>query len=196
MCGSWVIILMCGIAAPEILFGDLRSIYLNSFFYSLRQDSTLNAFHGQALATALKLNNTVVDLKLANNYCGNEGAEACEHICDELTAGGLGPAGLWLTLTVSHFLKHWVDGCCFCFFWRQWRPVSAPMQRSSVWTWITVESVMLGWRPGGCFAAVGPVFDWSCRDVTRLLGNAVDYVWRWRCWGIFCMNLYDRYQAL
>ena len=44
------------------------------------QDSTLNAFHGgQALATALKLNDTVVDINLAqNDKCGNEGAKACE----------------------------------------------------------------------------------------------------------------------
>ena len=35
---------------------------------------------------------------------------------------------------------------------------------------------MLGWRPGGCFAAVGPVFAWSCGDVAPLLGNAVGYV--------------------
>ena len=34
---------------------------------------------------------------------------------------------------------------------------------------------MLGWRPGGCFAAVGPVFAWSCGDVTPLLGNAVTF---------------------
>ena len=41
----------------------------------------LNAFHGQALATALKSNNTVVDINLAgNDDCGDEGAEACEHI--------------------------------------------------------------------------------------------------------------------
>ena len=80
MCGLWVIIFLCRIAAPEILFGDLRSIYLNSLFYSLHQDSILNAFHGQALATALKLNNTVIDINLAENDCGNEGAEACEHI--------------------------------------------------------------------------------------------------------------------
>ena len=59
----------------------LRSIFLNSLCFSLHQDSTLNAFHGQALATALKLNDTVVDLNLAqNDGCGNEGAEACEPI--------------------------------------------------------------------------------------------------------------------
>ena len=42
----------------------------------------LNAFHdGQALATALKLNDTVVDLNLADNWqCADEGAEACEPI--------------------------------------------------------------------------------------------------------------------
>ena len=68
-------ILLCGIAAPEILFGDLRSIYLNSLFYSLHQDSTLNAFHGQALATALKLNNTVIDINLACNECRDAGAK-------------------------------------------------------------------------------------------------------------------------
>ena len=66
------------------LFGDLntlRSVFLKSLFYSLHQDSTLNAFHGQALATALKLNNTVVYIDLAqNDGCGNEGAEACEPI--------------------------------------------------------------------------------------------------------------------
>ena len=54
---------------------------MNSLFYSLHQDSTLNAFHGgQALATALKLNDTVVDINLARNNSGNEGAEACEPI--------------------------------------------------------------------------------------------------------------------
>ena len=55
---------------------------MNSHLYSLHQDSTLNAFHGgQALATALKLNDTVVDINLARNHeCGNEGAEACEPI--------------------------------------------------------------------------------------------------------------------
>ena len=38
---------------------------------------TLNAFHvGQALATALKSNNAVVDINLAyNGLCGDEGAE-------------------------------------------------------------------------------------------------------------------------
>ena len=59
---------------------------MNSSFRSIPgikiiQDWTLNAFHGQALATALKLNNTVVDINLAaNRNCGNEGAEACEPI--------------------------------------------------------------------------------------------------------------------
>ena len=54
---------------------------MNSHVYSLHRDWTLNAFHGQALATALKLNDTVVDINLAqNNLCGNEGAEACEPI--------------------------------------------------------------------------------------------------------------------
>ena len=59
---------------------------MNSSFRSIPgikiiQDWTLNAFHGQALATALKLNNTVVDINLARNYeCGDEGAEACELI--------------------------------------------------------------------------------------------------------------------
>ena len=50
--------------------------------YSWHQDWTLNAFHGgQALATALKLNNTVVEINLAQNgNCGNKGAEACEHV--------------------------------------------------------------------------------------------------------------------
>ena len=67
---------------------------------------TLNAFHGgQALATALKSNETVVDINLASNHeCGNEGAEACEHIWDELTARGLDLPDIdqhWLTLTVA-----------------------------------------------------------------------------------------------
>ena len=58
-----------------------RSVFLNSLFYSLHQDSTLNAFHGQALATALKSNESVGDINLAkNDGCGNEGAEACEPI--------------------------------------------------------------------------------------------------------------------
>ena len=62
----------------------LRSVFLNSSFRSIPcikiiQDWTLNAFHGQALATALKLNDTVVDINLAqNDGCGNEGAKACE----------------------------------------------------------------------------------------------------------------------
>ena len=47
--------------------------------YSWHQDWTLNSIHGQALATALKLNNTVVDINLPHNDCGDEGAEACEH---------------------------------------------------------------------------------------------------------------------
>ena len=64
----------------------LRSVFLNSSFRSIPgikiiQDWTLNAFHGQVLATALKLNGTVVDINLAqNDGCGNEGAEACEPI--------------------------------------------------------------------------------------------------------------------
>ena len=83
----------------------------------------LNAFHdGQALATALKLNDTVVDLNLADNWqCADEGAEACEPIWDELTAGGLDLPDiywLWLTLTVSHFSNtEWMDvlSACFCY---------------------------------------------------------------------------------
>ena len=71
---------------------------MNSLFYSLHQDSTLNAFHGQALATALKSNESVVDINLArNDRCGNEGAEAFEPISDELTAGGFDLT--WQTLT-------------------------------------------------------------------------------------------------
>ena len=85
----WVVsILLYETAAPEMFFLEtwMYSKYfemnlLNSLFYSLHQDSTLNAFHGgQALATALKLNDTVVDINLADNECGNEGAEACEPI--------------------------------------------------------------------------------------------------------------------
>ena len=197
MCGLWVIILLCRIAAPETFFRDF-----NVFQILWDQFIRIHTFtpgtqtglwiHGQALAVALQSNQTVVDINLARNgKCGNEGAEACEPIWDELTAGGLGPAGLWLTLTVSHFLKHWVDGCCFCYFWRQWQRSSARTQRYSGWTWITVESVMLGWRPGGCFAAVGPVFAWSCRDVTPLLGNGGRLRLTMTLLGKSCMNLYD-----
>ena len=96
----------------------LRSVFLRSSFRSIpcikiSQDWTLNAFHGQALATALKLNDTVVDINLAGNHCGNEGAEACEPIWDELTAGGFDLPDTdwhWQTLTVSHFFElEWMD---------------------------------------------------------------------------------------
>ena len=72
----------------------LRSVFLNSLFYSLHQDSTLNAFHGgQALATALKLNGTVVDINLAHTWqCADEGAEACEPIFRRVDGWWLGPA--------------------------------------------------------------------------------------------------------
>ena len=76
------------------------------------------------------------------------------------------------------------------FFCRQWRRSSARMQPSSVWTWRNVESMMLGWRPGGRIwlqwrapamkdPGVGPKIAWS--------RNAADYVWvwLWRCWGGF-----------
>ena len=60
---------------------EISLFEFTSHVYSLHRDWTLNAFHGQALATALKLNDTVVDINLAqNNLCGNEGAEACEPI--------------------------------------------------------------------------------------------------------------------
>ena len=46
------------------------------FFSSHQKWIALNVFHGgQALATALKSNNTVVDINLAANYCCDEGAE-------------------------------------------------------------------------------------------------------------------------
>ena len=98
-----------GLPHQKSFFADL-----NSLFYSLHQDSTLNAFHGgQALATALKLNNTVVDISLARNSgCGNEGAEACDLRWVDC---GLGPERHWPTLTVSDFFELGVDGCCFCY---------------------------------------------------------------------------------
>ena len=116
-----------GTAAPETcLTTSTYSKYFEiSLFefklpqYSLHQDSTLNAFHGgQAWATALKSNKTVVDINLAGNYdCGNEGAEACEPIWDELAAGGFDLPDAdwhWQTLTLTHFSEQCVDGCCFC----------------------------------------------------------------------------------
>ena len=63
-------------------FETLRPVFLNSSFRNIPgikivQDWTLNAFHGcQALAAALKVNTTVVDINLCSNYgCGDEGAE-------------------------------------------------------------------------------------------------------------------------
>ena len=101
--------------------------FLNSLFYSLHQDSTLNAFYGgQALATALKLNDTVVDINLARSYeCGNEGAEACEPIWDELTAGGLDlpdidwhwPCRTFQTLSGWMLLLLFSSLRCFHFDW-------------------------------------------------------------------------------
>ena len=130
----------------------------------------LDAVHGgQALATALKLNNTVVDIDLAGNWqCGNEGAEACEPIWDELNAGGFDLPDCdrhWqtLTLTRTSLNNEWMDVVSashksrtfsLCgwqlLFCRQWQRSSARTQPSSVWTWSSVKSVMLGWRPGGC----------------------------------------------
>ena len=81
----------------------------------------------------------------------------------------LGPAGHWLTLTLSHFSNtEWMDVVAAIHqskmfslwlderhvFGRQWRPFSARTQPSSVWTWRPVKSVMLGWRPGGCNVVV------------------------------------------
>ena len=71
-------------ASPERLDGNnlfrpstLRSMHWNSQFFSRHQTwIALNAFHGgQALATALKCNKSVVDINLAVNYCYDEGAE-------------------------------------------------------------------------------------------------------------------------
>lgn len=77
---SVVPILLCGIAATfQIsMYSTCFEINLsNSYFYSWHQCWTLNASHvGQALATALTSNNTVVDINLANNFCCDEGAEA------------------------------------------------------------------------------------------------------------------------
>ena len=70
-----------GFSKLQCIPNTLRSVLLNSSFRSIPgikmiQDWTLNAFHGQALATALKLNKTVVDINLAGNFdCGDEGAE-------------------------------------------------------------------------------------------------------------------------
>ena len=65
----------------------------------------------------------------------------------------LGPAGHWLTLTLSHFSNtEWMDVVAAIHqskmfslwlderhvFGRQWRPSSARTQPSSVWTWSTV----------------------------------------------------------
>ena len=212
MCGSYPFF-SAGLQRQKLVWwlqripSTLRSVFLNSSFRSIPcikiiQGWTLNAFHGQALATALKSNGTVVDINLAGNrQCGNEGAEACEPIWDELTAGGFDLPDTdwhWQTLTVSHFFElEWMDVvsatfslCGWHFFCRQWRRSSARTLPSSVWTWSIVESMMLGWRPGGRILLqwrapamkdprVGPKIAWS--------GNAADYVWvwLWRCWGGF-----------
>ena len=172
MCGSYPFC-SCGIASTRNVFFRaldvfqiLRDqVFLNSLFYSLHQDSTLNAFHGgQALATALKLNDTVVDINLANNRAMRQwrGWGLWTHL-RWVDRWWLWPAGHWLTLTLSHFSNsEWMDVVAAIHqskmfslwlderhvFGRQWRPSSARTQPSSVWTWSAVKSVMLGWRPG------------------------------------------------
>ena len=58
----------------QALWGPCIEIY--AFFSRHQKWIAPNAFHGQALATALKSNTTVVDINLAVNLrCDDEGAE-------------------------------------------------------------------------------------------------------------------------
>ena len=125
----------------------------------------------------------------------------------------LGPAGHWLTLTLSHFSNtEWMDVVAAIHqskmfslwlderhvFGRQWRPSSARTQPSSVWTWRNVKSVTLGWRPGRCNVVVFCCSEGlPCWRVQGLdlrspgLGtwNEVDY--SWGCWEGFLTLLWQ-----